>query len=163
GLGLAISSQLVEMMGGQICIECPVVFANETISGSMFHFTARFRQSRSPVRSKHEPCLADLAGLSVLVVDDNATNRRILELQLTNWQMKPTGIEKPAAAVSAIKQAAAAGAPFKLALLDFHMPEIDGLTLAERIKKEPEGGEIRIIIMSSSVQQNQARHRDWAV
>ena len=100
---------------------------------------------------------------TVLVVDDNATNRRILEAQLTNWEMKPTGIDKPGAALSSIKQAAASGTPFKLALLDFHMPDIDGLALAEQIKKEPEGSEIRIIIMSSSMQQNQARHRDWSI
>ena len=77
--------------------------------------------------------------------------------------MKPTGIDKPGAALSSIKQAAASGTPFKLALLDFHMPDIDGLALAEQIKKEPEGSEIRIIIMSSSMQQNQARHRDWSI
>lgn len=163
GLGLAISSQLVEMMGGQIWIESPVVFTNQSIPGSLFHFTARFRIARSSVRTEHAPCLSDLAGLPVLVVDDNATNRRILEVQLTNWQMKPTGLDRPGAALSSIKQAAAAGTPFKLALLDFHMPEMDGLALAEQIKKEPEGRDLRIIIMSSSVQQNQARHRDWDI
>jgi CheY-like chemotaxis protein len=99
----------------------------------------------------------------VLVVDDNSTNRRILEVQLTNWQMKPTGIDMPGAALSSIREAAAAGTPFKLALLDFHMPEMDGLALAEQIKKEPEGSDLKIIIMSSSVRQNQARHRDWCI
>jgi PAS domain S-box-containing protein len=163
GLGLAISSQLVDMMGGQIWIECPVVFTNGIVPGSIFHFTSRFLIARDLVRSEREPHLADLTGLQVLVVDDNATNRRILEVQLTNWQMKPTGIDRPGAALDVIKQAAAAGTPFKLALLDFHMPEIDGLALAEQIKADPECSDLRIIIMSSSVQQNQARHRDWSI
>lgn len=163
GLGLAISSQLVGMMGGQIWIESPVVIAKESIPGSLFQFTATFGIASSSVRTEHPMCLSDLAGLPVLVVDDNATNRRILEVQLTNWQMKPTGIDSPGDAVNAIKQAATGGTPYKLALLDFHMPEIDGLALAERIKKEPEGGDLKIIIMSSSVQQNQARHRNWNI
>jgi two-component system, sensor histidine kinase and response regulator len=163
GLGLTISLQLVEMMCGQIWIESPVAFTNGSVPGSMFHFTASFGTAQSSVRTEHAPYLADLAGLQVLVIDDNATNRRILEVQLTSWQMKPTGIDRPGAALSAIRQAAAAGTPFKLAILDLHMPEIDGLALAEQIKKEPEGSNLKIIIMSSSVQQNQARHRDWSI
>jgi PAS domain S-box-containing protein len=163
GLGLTISLQLVEMMGGQIWIESPVAFTNASVPGSMFHFTARFGTAKSSARIENTLDLSDLASLPVLVVDDNATNRRILEVQLTNWHMKPTGIDRPGAALSAIKQAAAAGTPFKLAILDFHMPEIDGLDLAEQMKKEPEDSNLRIIIMSSSVQQNQARHRDWSI
>jgi two-component system, sensor histidine kinase and response regulator len=163
GLGLTISLQLVDMMGGEIWIESPVTLINASVPGSMFHFTARFGTAKTSVRSEHALDLSDLAGLPVLVVDDNATNRRILEVQLTNWNMKPTGIDSPGAALSAIKQAAAAGTPFKLAILDFHMPETDGLALAEQMKKEPKGSNLRIIIMSSSVQQNQARHRDWSI
>src|SRR6185295_17774986 len=98
GLGLAISSQLVEMMGGKIWVESPVVIANEPVPGSLFHFTASFQVSRGSVQTEHMKYLAELSGLQVLVVDDNATNRRILEVQLNTWQMKSTGIEKPGAA-----------------------------------------------------------------
>jgi len=164
GLGLAISSQLVHLMGGQIWVESPVDLpGGEASSGSMFHFTARFGIPRSPVTDAHPLEGSTLAGLPVLVVDDNATNRRILEVQLTNWGMSPTTAEGAGSALNAIKQAEAAGSPFKLALLDFHMPGMDGLALAEQIRMLPMGGDFRIIMMSSSLHQNQARQRSLGI
>lgn len=161
GLGLAISSQLVEMMGGEIWIESPVIFEDEIIPGSVFHFTARFGVAK--VRAVRAPYVSELAGLPVLVVDDNSTNRRILEVQLTNWHMKPTGLDNPVAVLDSIRQAAAAGKPFKLALIDFHMPDMDGLTLAAQIKTEPVGRDLRIILLSSSVQQSELGSRDRSI
>jgi PAS domain S-box-containing protein len=164
GLGLAISSQLVHMMGGRMWVESPVDLpGGEARSGSMFHFTARFGIPRSPVTDAHPLEALTLAGLPVLVVDDNATNRRILEVQLTNWGMRPTTAEGAGCALNAIKQAEAAGSPLKLALLDFHMPGMDGLALAKQIRMLPMGADFRIIMMSSSLHQNQARHRSSGI
>ena len=160
GLGLAISAQLVHMMRGEIWVESPVDLPGRGLTaGSMFHVTARFGIPQSPLRVLPQHEQLTLAGLPVLVVDDNATNRRILEVQLANWQMRPTAVEGATSALNAIRQAEASGSPFKLALLDYHMPEIDGLGLAEKIKALPGGGDIRIIMMSSSVHQNHARQR----
>jgi signal transduction histidine kinase/CheY-like chemotaxis protein/HPt (histidine-containing phosphotransfer) domain-containing protein len=164
GLGLTISSQLVQMMGGEIWVESPVNLPSTYgTPGSMFHFTSTFARPEESVPLSHPPEMFDLEGLPVLVVDDNATNRRILEVQLTSWHMKPALTDGALSALRAIKEAASAGAPFKLALLDFHMPEMDGLALAEEIKSAPEGRDLRIIMMSSSVQQNQASPRDCNV
>ena len=180
GLGLAISSQLVRMMAGEIWVESPSnhgsANARDSESatpdlksiprgpGSMFHFTARVGL---PLGSQsialHQPELSELKGVPVLVVDDNATNRRILEVQTASWQMQATVVEGGEAALGAIKQAAAAGSPFKLALLDFHMPVMDGLALAERIREMPEGRDLRIMIMSSSVQQSDTKHRNLGI
>ncbi len=164
GLGLAISSQLAHLMGGRIWVESPVDLPGvEACSGSMFHFTARFGIPQSPVTDAYPIEDSSLAGLPVLVVDDNATNRRILEVQLTNWEMRPGTAGGAGSALDAIKQAEAAGSPFKLALLDFHMPGIDGLGLAEHIRTLTPGGDLRIIMMSSSVHQNQARQRSLGI
>ena len=164
GLGLAISSQLVSMMGGQIWVESPVEFPGcEEPSGSMFHVTAHFSVPQSPVPIETHTQAAALIGFPVLVVDDNSTNRRILEVQLTNWHMSPVAVEGASSALSAIRRAEASGSPFKLALLDFHMPGTDGLALTEQIRNMPSGGDIKIIMMSSSVHHNQARERKLGV
>jgi two-component system, sensor histidine kinase and response regulator len=164
GLGLAISSQLVSLMDGQIWVESPVDFPGcEEPSGSMFHVTAHFSVPQNPVPIETQTQSAALIGLPVLVVDDNATNRRILEVQLANWQMSPVAVEGASSALVAIRRAEASGSPFKLALLDFHMPGTDGLTLTEQIRNMPSGEDIRIIMMSSSVHHNQARERKLGV
>jgi PAS domain S-box-containing protein len=165
GLGLAISSQLVRKMGGEIWVESPVSIPDGlSTAGSRFHFTARFGIPQGPLTDAHplEDGLS-LLGLPVLVVDDNGTNRRILEVQLTNWQMRPIAVEGGASALRAIKQAEAAGSPFKLALLDYHMPSMDGLALVEQIRMLPTGGDLRIIMMSSSFHQNQQRQRSLGI
>jgi CheY-like chemotaxis protein len=160
GLGLTISSQLVKMMGGRIWVESPVSLpGSHASSGSMFHFTASFGIPRTPAAGAYAPEQSALAGLPVLVVDDNSTNRRILEVQLTNWKMRPTAVEGGASALNALALANAAGTPFKLALLDFHMPGMDGLVLTEEIRKLPGKNDLKIIMMSSSVHQNQTRQQ----
>jgi signal transduction histidine kinase/CheY-like chemotaxis protein len=145
GLGLAIAAQLVEMMGGRIWVE------SEVGMGSSFHFTARFGKSFSPaplhqLRAK----LADLEGLRVLVVDDNGTNRRILEECLRNWRMCPVTAGDGASALCAIREARQRGEPFSLVLLDAQMPEMDGFEVARRIKEGPGSSGCTIMMLTSA-------------
>lgn len=152
GLGLTISKQLVEMMGGHLWLESPVnISENQPGPGSIFHFTLRFGLPRgASIAREPELTLAEFKGLPVLIVDDNATNRRILEVQLSNWHMSPVAVATASAALDEIQKASESGTPFKIALLDFHMPDLDGLDLTERIRKAPGAAGIEVIIMSSS-------------
>ncbi|MSS71130.1 MAG: response regulator [Candidatus Latescibacteria bacterium] len=132
GLGLAISSQLVRMMGGQIGVESQVG------RGSVFHFTAPFEMPEAPAARPAPALPVSIQGLPALIVDDNATNRYIFEEILMNWGMKPRAVENGREALESLERAREAGTPFAVALLDFHMPEMDGLALAERIKQRPD-------------------------
>ena len=141
GLGLTISTQLVAAMGGRIWVE------SEVGKGSVFHFTARFGIGQ-PIQPLGMDI--DLTGLRVLVVDDNATNRRILEEMLTRWGMEPTLAESGSEALTAMEQAEANGQPYRLVLLDQMMPEMDGFTLAGRIKDHPELARSVLMMLSSA-------------
>src|SRR5262249_13072225 len=116
--------------------------------GSTFHFTTRLGVSDA----RPEPTNVDLTGVRVLVVDDNAVNRRVLRDLLVRWRMKPTGTTSGAEAVRAVAAAPASGQPFALVLLDAHMPEMDGFDVARRIRGDPTVAGATIMMLSSSGQ-----------
>jgi two-component system, sensor histidine kinase and response regulator len=153
GLGLAISSRLIELMGGRLWVESAVE------SGSTFHFTARFRVAREPqVRNTQLP-QESLLGLPVLIVDDNATNRRILYEIVAHWQMRPTAVESGIAALIELRQR-----PFPLLLIDAQMPDMDGFALVEQIKQTPALSGMTIMMLSSAdLPEDAARCRSLGV
>jgi two-component system, sensor histidine kinase and response regulator len=149
GLGLAIASQLVKLMGGRIWVESQVG------QGSHFHLTVPFA-TRPSTASAVPPPTADLRGMPVLVVDDNATNRRILDEVLTRWGMHTTVVDGGESALRALALAHERGEPFRIVLLDYQMPDMDGLEVAERIKGQVELAATAIMMLSSVGQRGDA-------
>src|ERR1017187_3747858 len=143
GLGLAISKQLVEMMGGKIDV------SSEPGKGSTFFFNVRLDKQGGAAEPQPSIYSHDLFDLRVLVVDDNATNRQILRHQLFAWKMQKGSAATGFEALDLLRAAAKEGKPYDLALLDMHMPEMDGLTLARTIKADPTIASTRLIILTS--------------
>jgi two-component system, sensor histidine kinase and response regulator len=142
GLGLTISSSLVELMGGTIWVD------SIPGHGSTFHFT--IRAGRGVAQPEPEPL--SLSGVPVLVVDDNEINRRYFERTLRRWRMKPTLVAGGAAAIAALAAATRRGDPFLLVLLDANMPDMDGFQVAERLGSMPEAAGTVLMMLSSSGQ-----------
>ena len=144
GLGLAITSQLASLMGGRAWVE------SEVGRGSTFHFSARLGLAEGPAQALPMAQLRHLAGLPTLVVDDNATSRKILEEMLAGWDMIPTAVSGGSAALTEMSRAAVSGQPFSLLVLDSQMPEMDGFDVAMRIRQRPELAASTIIMLTSN-------------
>ncbi len=141
GLGLAISRQLVELMGGKLEVTSTVG------EGSCFSFSLHLEQSVLPLIPKAD--ISILKGLAILVVDDNATNRAILHDQLSHWGVRCHCVSSGAQALALLKEATRQQNPFRIALLDWHMPDMDGLALALAINTEPKIAPLSLVMLSS--------------
>jgi PAS domain S-box-containing protein len=153
GLGLTISTRLVGMMQGQIWVE------SEAGHGSRFHFTARLGAGSAKAIQLASPVLPEiLRGVRVLVVDDNRTNRRILQGMLTRWEMKPTLVAGGEKALIELSRARETGEPYGLILTDLLMPNMDGFGLIEQIRQRPDLYTATIMMLTSAGQRGDAAH-----
>ena len=141
GLGLSICQRLAEQMGGRLWVESQVGV------GSVFHL--QLPMPLGPTTESAPAAEADLAGVPVLVVDDNRTNRRLLEALVMRWGMIPTSVESGGGAFEALANALHAGSPFRLVLLDVQMPGIDGFTVADWIRARPALAGATVMMLTS--------------
>ncbi len=156
GLGLAISSQLVQLMGGKIWVESPAPMSADDEGGdkrggpgSVFHFIVNLARAEETAAKPKRLASEELHDMRVLVVDDNATSRRVLGEVLVNWGMKPISVAGGEKALAVMAEALQEGHPFRLVLLDSNMPGMDGFTVARHIKEGAEYAGTTVMILTS--------------
>ena len=140
GLGLAISRRLSELMGGTMWVE-----SDGPGRGASFHFTIRAQPVDRPTPAFMRQARPELRGMRLLIVDDNATNRLILTTHARSWTMTPRETDSPTQALAWLGQ----GERFDAAILDMHMPQMDGLALAAEIRKLPGGDSLPLVMLTS--------------
>jgi two-component system sensor histidine kinase/response regulator len=155
GLGLAIAKQLVEMMNGQIGLQ------SMPGRGSNFWFTARFEKQATQLASARS-AEGDDFNLRVLVVQRSASNRKILCYQIAGWKMEAAGAGSGEDALSMLRAAAAAGSPFRVALLDFQLPDMETLALALVIKSDPTIKATRLVLVAPLGKGMSSEELKWA-
>ena len=154
GLGLAIVRRLVELMNGKVWVE------SKMGEGTRFYFTVCIRLCESPPPDRIAPRRQALRGTRVLTVDDNATNRRIVDEVLANWDLLPTSCSSVEEGMAALRAAFRQGRPFELLLSDVNMPEVDGFTLIEQVRRDPSLSDMVIIILTSGDRPEDAARAD---
>jgi len=144
GLGLSISRKLVQLMGGEIGVD------SEPGKGSTFWFTVTLLSQPLEGKSDVEQLMKSLVGLRGLIVDDNAVNRAILKNQLRSWGMSCDTAENGFQALEKLQESAGAGKPYDVAILDWHMPEMDGIELTRHIRREYGKKDLLLLMLSSA-------------
>jgi signal transduction histidine kinase/DNA-binding response OmpR family regulator len=144
GLGLTISSRLVELMGGSINVDSDVG------RGSIFSFTMRLGLQPDTATRPLRQDAVRLQGMRALIVDDNATNRRLLEVWLAKWGLQAASVETGAAALTELERGARSGTPYGLALLDGCMPSMDGFEVARAVKRSSDLNRTALVMLTSS-------------
>jgi len=142
GLGLAIARMLTQLMGGEIGVE------SEKGAGSRFWFTALFRES--DIKASQPQPVGSLAGTAVAIIDDNRTNRVILERYLDAWGTRERSFERGREALRALREAADEDDPFEIAIVDLMMPEMDGADVAAKIRADPKLKEMVVVLLTSA-------------
>jgi CheY-like chemotaxis protein/anti-sigma regulatory factor (Ser/Thr protein kinase) len=154
GLGLAISKQLVEVMGGSIRLE------SESGTGSKFIFSTRVKVGTARTTAHADDAAELLKDKTALIVDDNETNRRILETMLGHWGLRTLSAESGAKALAALDRSASAGQTISLLVSDLHMPEMDGFDLIAAVRKHPAFAALPVVLLTSSASPGDQQRAD---